>query len=368
MHRREWLCSQCNSSFPKSDSFRKHLEKEHHKRMATDQIDVMVERGSRATEHMQKYPLCQTKLNPCQLRSHLGRHMEQIALFILPGASEEDEEIEQDPDSDDEIAFEEIRNAGYEGETIGVIDLVKFMAKTYINTGPGVGAYDSAGYAPIHRVVQAGDCKTIKLLLDSGADPNALLRSRDEHHGKGPLHMAVEKSDYSVIKLLSSQSGVNVEAKPQYWRQTALMEAYRNGDERSAEILSRIRDDIRLVKLTLFDLACIKDDWRSESQARVQEDIAKFLLAHETFNVNESDLEGKTLLLMACFWDYFAVAKQLLACEDTDDNAKDKDGKTGLTYACMGGHRKVIAELLERDDIDVNTKDNTGITALMYLC
>jgi hypothetical protein len=105
MHRREWFCSKCKKSFASKEKFRDHLTKKH-KNLISDsknyKLDVMIDRGARAIEEKQKCPLCQEKYAPKQLRSHLGRHLEQIALFILPESSEENEDSGSDPGSDDD--------------------------------------------------------------------------------------------------------------------------------------------------------------------------------------------------------------------------------------------------------------------------
>jgi hypothetical protein len=95
MHRREWFCSKCKKSFPSREKFRDHLTKKQ-KNLISDsknrKLDVMMDRGARAIEEKQKCPLCQDQYTPKQLRSHLGRHLEQIALFILPQSSEENDD------------------------------------------------------------------------------------------------------------------------------------------------------------------------------------------------------------------------------------------------------------------------------------
>jgi hypothetical protein len=105
MHRREWFCSKCKKSFASKEKFRDHLTKKH-KNLISDsknyKLDVMIDRGARAIEEKQKCSLCQEKYAPKQLRSHLGRHLEQIALFILPQSSEENEDSGSDPGSDDD--------------------------------------------------------------------------------------------------------------------------------------------------------------------------------------------------------------------------------------------------------------------------
>jgi hypothetical protein len=160
-----------------------------------------------------------------------------------------------------------------------------------------------------------------------------------------------------------SQHNLNFESR------TSVVEAYRNGDERSAKLLFlRIRDDIGLVNSTLFDLASLEDDYRSEFQDRGQANIVKFLLAHENFNINERNLDGKTLLLKACFHGSSVVAEQLLAPRIPISQQQTKAKKRDSCTRVWGGHGGVVTQLLKRDDIDVNAKDNSGEMGLINAC
>ncbi|KAI5792247.1 hypothetical protein FPQ18DRAFT_378468 [Pyronema domesticum] len=160
MHRREWFCSKCKKAFPSSNTFREHLFKKH-KHLISDskeQLEVLIARGARAMEAKQKCPLCQEKYAPMQLRSHLGRHLEQIALFILPEASE-NEDSGSDHDSDDG----NISTApDMESKTPSLGRRFQgglLTAQNFLKTGSGINAFDGKGYTPIHKAAQAGNVK-----------------------------------------------------------------------------------------------------------------------------------------------------------------------------------------------------------------
>ena len=84
-HRREWYCAECAVAFPISSSFARHLEETH----SAEKQDVLALVGTceRAMSTPQQCPLCtvQSEHTAHQLRSHLGLHMQQLALFTLPG-------------------------------------------------------------------------------------------------------------------------------------------------------------------------------------------------------------------------------------------------------------------------------------------
>lgn len=88
IHRREWFCNACKQSYPQATMFKRHLETKHQESFSSSklQLDVVVRRGERAIEPGQSCPLCEEKnLSPRTFEKHVGRHMQQIALFVLPG-------------------------------------------------------------------------------------------------------------------------------------------------------------------------------------------------------------------------------------------------------------------------------------------
>jgi hypothetical protein len=61
----------------------------------------MVDQNERAIESEQLCPLCGEKFQPKHLQKHLGRHMEQIALFVVPGSFEEEVDDNEDEGEDE---------------------------------------------------------------------------------------------------------------------------------------------------------------------------------------------------------------------------------------------------------------------------
>jgi hypothetical protein len=81
----------------------------------------------------------------------LGRHLEQIALFILPEVSEENEDSGSDHDSDDD----NVPTAPpTKSKTSSVGQRVKeryVTAQSYLKAGTGINDFDKNGWAPIHK-------------------------------------------------------------------------------------------------------------------------------------------------------------------------------------------------------------------------
>jgi hypothetical protein len=59
---------------------------------------MLLDRSERAVESEQPCPLSGESLTQKRLQCHLGKDMQQIAFFILPGSFQEDEDDEQDDD------------------------------------------------------------------------------------------------------------------------------------------------------------------------------------------------------------------------------------------------------------------------------
>ncbi|KAF8243832.1 hypothetical protein K440DRAFT_663876 [Wilcoxina mikolae CBS 423.85] len=84
MHRRQVFTSRAE--------FENHLTKNHSNHFAPSELKIVVNWAESANELPQPCPLCSEKHFPRPLQRHLGRHMEQISLFVLPGTAEEGEE------------------------------------------------------------------------------------------------------------------------------------------------------------------------------------------------------------------------------------------------------------------------------------
>ncbi|KAI9888340.1 MAG: hypothetical protein M1814_000571 [Vezdaea aestivalis] len=106
-HRKEWECDYCLERFPSSKEFGGHMNQTHTEKFVSNQLDALTERAERLPSRIAAAdcPLCdydtilgdklrpsnpeivrpsQRLIKPEQFRSHLGRHLEQIALFVLP--------------------------------------------------------------------------------------------------------------------------------------------------------------------------------------------------------------------------------------------------------------------------------------------
>jgi hypothetical protein len=90
------------------------------------------------------------------------------------------------------------------------------LMKTLISSGANVNNIDSAplpfmkSMPPLHAAIEAGKVEAVKLLLDSGANPN--IRGKNEYT---PLFVASVSNQLAIAKLLI-EKGADVNAKSKY--------------------------------------------------------------------------------------------------------------------------------------------------------
>ncbi|KAH0559171.1 hypothetical protein GP486_004295 [Trichoglossum hirsutum] len=107
VHRQEWACSICAKVFTSEQEFEQHMKQQHSGAFLVGQLSAITARAARPVQRIlaSACPLCdydavlRRRLNASgsdlsasepitvktqSFRSHLGRHLEQLALFVLP--------------------------------------------------------------------------------------------------------------------------------------------------------------------------------------------------------------------------------------------------------------------------------------------
>ena len=94
----------------------------------------------------------------------------------------------------------------------------------------------------------------------------------------------------------------------------------------------------------------------------------RLLLSNHSVDINQTDTNGQTALVKACFmkkkWKALCVANLLLK-NNIDVNVMDKAKRTCLSHACILGREYLVKIFLETGDISPNTKDVDSFTNLM---
>lgn len=107
VHRHEWICGFCSKALPSVKGFEEHLRQQHLRNFDEKQLATLVSQAQRPLRRIlaSACPLCdydgalRRKMNigdaiptttepvtvkPQTFKAHLGRHLEQLALFVLP--------------------------------------------------------------------------------------------------------------------------------------------------------------------------------------------------------------------------------------------------------------------------------------------
>ncbi|KAF8544190.1 hypothetical protein BDD12DRAFT_648095, partial [Trichophaea hybrida] len=103
-HRREWFCnaSGCQKVFEFRDQFENHVTRCHSEMFAQNRINGVIDQCERPINSEQSCPLCSLGVSISRLRSHLGHHLQQVALFVLRGSSDGDIDINENGEEDEE--------------------------------------------------------------------------------------------------------------------------------------------------------------------------------------------------------------------------------------------------------------------------
>jgi hypothetical protein len=182
-HRREWVCQQCqHAPFSSSSEYEAHLRTNHHIELQESQLKALLLQSEEPVDKVAATAcrLCndwETNIgNPKhdsnrsflhggqltqpygtrnQFRRHLGRHMEQLALFALPMAddtmeddslSEEDEEKQATINVDTEVSM----NDSIAGEVPGPAPLDETIYKRLYNKLNGPLSPQEAAESALH--------------------------------------------------------------------------------------------------------------------------------------------------------------------------------------------------------------------------
>jgi len=89
------------------------------------------------------------------------------------------------------------------------------------------------------------------------------------------------------------------------------------------------------------------------------------LLEYGQIDVNHSNQNGFTALMIAAQDGQSEVVEKLLAAQGINANLVQQDGFTALMIAAQYGHSEVVEKLLAAQGIDVNLVQQNGYTALM---
>ncbi|KAF1952834.1 hypothetical protein CC80DRAFT_507591 [Byssothecium circinans] len=113
IHRRQWVCEEHDARFHSREALHDHLTQDHSISVPQQQLSVLMEMSERQCDEMEilPCPLCPDERRLKILHSHVAEHLESVALFVLSGYDEaEEEERDDSNDAADGNASTRIQN------------------------------------------------------------------------------------------------------------------------------------------------------------------------------------------------------------------------------------------------------------------
>ncbi|MCF0162631.1 MAG: ankyrin repeat domain-containing protein [Fusobacterium necrophorum] len=238
----------------------------------------------------------------------------------------------------------------------------------------------------LYQAIEKADYEAVKANLELGADKNMPSDEEGNFHGMSPLGMACYLLDLESVKLLL-ESGAN----PNYKNaegETAISRWFRylgdfyfhfeklekNIPQQIFKLLLQygldVNDKIDQEENTVLTKAAKYIDRASNYNGKTLCGIILKALLAENCDVNVSNSEGQTALMHLCMShgdEVEDILIQLLEME-ADIGAVDKYGNTVLMYAAKNSNKltgKAVAELLfDFGEVNVSAVNNEGKSAM----
>ena len=190
------------------------------------------------------------------------------------------------------------------------------------------------GLTALHIAAENGQDAIARLLIDGGADVNAMIKGTHET----PLHFAVSEGHIAVVAVLL-QNGADTEIQ----------------DSNGVTVLldGVIRDRATIVRM-LLDAGANANSKNNLGQTALMlaalkgnMDIARDLLSRQATLVDEQDLEGNSAFHYLPRGSQVAMV-DLLHSKQSDINRQNAAGNTPLHYAASEGYVPVIDAMMKK--------------------
>lgn len=200
---------------------------------------------------------------------------------------------------------------------------------------------DCNEYTALSIASQRGDFKMVKLLIESGADPNI-----NGYEIYNALDRAIYSGNVEILQYLIEHGGV-FDDKYCYHCGPPIIEAVWRGNIKMVEYIIKLGEDINAKSErgdTALHLAIYRD----------YEEIVKLLISHGA-NVNIKSDEGETPLHSAAYCYNIEIVKLLLE-NGADPNAQDNKGKRPKDIAKDKNNIKIV-NMIEGNIFKINNPD-----------
>lgn len=217
-----------------------------------------------------------------------------------------------------------------------------------LDNGANVDALNSFNNTPLHHTIYSGCLESIRILLEYGADPNRINGNDDT-----PLDSAVWFSQVNTVKFLL-EHGADVNTG--YKRMSTLHSAVTQGKQEIIRIL--LDNGANVDALTKLDQTPLRMATEEGNLG-----VIETLLEHGA-DVNTRDRGGITPLDIAVSNSNVEAVRFLLD-HGANVNAADIRGRTPLHRAVVVGSHEIIRILLDKK-ANVNVYDKWDRTPLIW--
>ena len=227
-------------------------------------------------------------------------------------------------------------------------DIVKML----IDLGANVNAINEYRETPIAYAAKEANWEIVKILMSHGANVDYLDQS-----GISLLHYAAEQGNKEIAKILITK-GANVSAGDYENAMTPLHYAAERGDREIVEMLLAHDAEVNIVNSqgrTPLINAMEKDE----------QEIMKVLIAHGA-DINPVDEQSRNSALHKVTAEGNQKLVEMLIAYGADVNAVNNYRETPLHYAANRGAGKVIVEFLITKGANINAVNENKLTPLHY--
>ncbi|XP_062506167.1 E3 ubiquitin-protein ligase MIB2-like isoform X2 [Corticium candelabrum] len=232
--------------------------------------------------------------------------------------------------------------ACHQGET----EVVKLL----LDANAFLEGTDEDGDTALHYCCFGDEVGCATMLLERGANVSPINKT-----GSTPLHIAVNKNHVSCVRLLSRQSGCDLDAQDAYG-DTPLHDAV--SKENNAVVGILLEAGAKPLTKNNRGFNCVHHAALKGNADGIEKIVHRYPAL-----VNDKKEDGFTPLHLAALNDHQDVARVLLRSSQCDVDPTNNRGQTPLLLSVSQGHTKLI-ELLVGYGANVNAEDEDGDTCL----
>ncbi|XP_077209978.1 ankyrin [Tasmannia lanceolata] len=213
------------------------------------------------------------------------------------------------------------------------------------------------GRTLIHHSILCSNLSVLTVLLDSGADPESLVKTTRKSDFR-PIHMATRLSQPRILQRLID-SGCNLDSRTESSCETALMLCARYNRDECLRVLAASGADLGLVNSVghcANSIAC-SNLWSLGFQQTVLDVIRDGKI------IRSSDISIFSPIMFVTLSGDVDALKKLLEQPHININEQDKNGLSPVMVAAMEGHVEAF-RLLVFAGADVKLRNKANETAI----